>query len=407
MENTKKFAPVATVKGCHNWDRCTNREQPLYPRPNDIRSDFLRDNHRIIHCTAYRRLKHKTQVFFATSNDHICTRIEHVNIVQSVSETIAKQLGLNTELTNAISIGHDLGHAPFGHHGEMTIKAFAEKLLNVKFWHEKNSLRLIDDIETLVDDSGNHLNLDLTYAVRDGIICHCGEVDQNGLMPRDEDIDLRTIETAGVVQPYTWEGCVVKVSDKISYLGRDIDDARYLGLLNDKQINELQSIFAELDTKSSQYSNTRLMHKIIIDLCDQSSPDKGINLSNQCHDAMAKLKAFNYKHIYKHKKIEVFKKYITLMLNTIVEELLNMYDGNNTIKRLQQSHARYPNLTVTFKDWLLKYSLAGKEQGSEYKNAVIYDLSKTESYQLAVLEYVAGMTDAYAIKVFNEIVTFQ
>lgn len=126
------------------WEHAIDRLKDLYHRHDDIRSPFARDYSRILHSTAYRRLKHKTQVFFATRHDHIYTRIEHVNHVASVSYIIAKYLGLNTELTNAIAIGHDLGHAPFGHAGEIILSKITEDKLGIKFWHEKNSLRFIE-----------------------------------------------------------------------------------------------------------------------------------------------------------------------------------------------------------------------------------------------------------------------
>ncbi|NLM97596.1 MAG: HD domain-containing protein [Halanaerobiaceae bacterium] len=116
------FSKVAAVKGNDQWDIFVKRQSDIYQRLDDIRSDFWRDYNRILHCTAYRRLKHKTQVFFATRNDHICTRIEHVNHVASVSATLCKKLSLNVELAVAIATGHDLGHAPFGHEGEKILR---------------------------------------------------------------------------------------------------------------------------------------------------------------------------------------------------------------------------------------------------------------------------------------------
>ena len=121
---SKKFASVSAHPENPKWKEYIRRDSELYERKNDIRSEFNRDYNRILHCNAYRRLKHKTQFFFATSNDHICTRLEHVNHVSSVSYTIADFLGLNTELTAAIAIGHDLGHAPFGHEGNESLKRF-------------------------------------------------------------------------------------------------------------------------------------------------------------------------------------------------------------------------------------------------------------------------------------------
>ena len=203
---TKKFEKVAANENNPKWENMIKRESEIYKRQNDMRSDFERDYTRIIHCNAYRRLKHKTQVFFSPENDHICTRIEHVMHVESVSYTIAKCLGLNTELTKAIASGHDLGHSPFGHEGEYILSEIAQKEYGENFWHEKNGLDYIDNIELLEDYNKNKQNLNLTYAVRDGIISHCGEIDENGLKPREETIDLEQYINKNQNSPYTWEG---------------------------------------------------------------------------------------------------------------------------------------------------------------------------------------------------------
>ena len=217
MENLKQakqqsFKEFAITESNEKWNGCIERISPLSYKPLDIRSPFDRDNTRILHSNAYRRLKHKTQVFFATNNDHVCTRIEHVSHVASISKTITKTLGLNVELAEAIALGHDLGHSPFGHHGEKIIATIMEENgFEKKFWHEKNSLRFVDHIETLPNYNGFKENLGLTYAVRDGIVCHCGEVNENYIKPRSEYIDLDKIEK-GKFMPYTYEGCVVTVS---------------------------------------------------------------------------------------------------------------------------------------------------------------------------------------------------
>ena len=157
-----------------NWENIISRKNKLYMRNNDIRSEFERDYTRIIHSTACRRMKHKTQVFFTPQNDHICTRIEHVTHVESISYTIAKYLGLNTELTKAIATAHDIGHSPFGHKGEKILSEISQRDIGECFWHEKNGLDMVDKIELLEDPNGNKQNLNLTYAVRDVIISHCG-----------------------------------------------------------------------------------------------------------------------------------------------------------------------------------------------------------------------------------------
>ncbi len=148
----KTFKAYATVEGNPNWDILSSRQSSLYSRKDDVRTPFARDYTRVLHSMAYRRLKHKTQVFFNINNDHICTRMEHVNHVESVSSTIAKAIGLNEELTKAISIGHDLRHAPFGHQGEVILKEFSKKYLSQNFWHEQNGLRFVDKIELLEDN---------------------------------------------------------------------------------------------------------------------------------------------------------------------------------------------------------------------------------------------------------------
>ena len=145
----KKFEKYAANENNPNWDKIISRQSPLYNRNNFMRSEFERDYTRIIHSTAYRRLKHKTQVFFSPENDHICTRIEHVTHVESISYTIAKNLGLNTELTKAIAVAHDVGHSPFGHEGEKILSEISNRDLGISFWHEKYGLELVDNIELL------------------------------------------------------------------------------------------------------------------------------------------------------------------------------------------------------------------------------------------------------------------
>ena len=138
-------------------------------RDEDVRGPYYRDTTAIIHSSPFRRLKHKTQVFFAPSNDHICTRMEHVLHVASIASAICRPLGLDSELAWAIGMGHDLGHTPFGHVGERIISKMSEERGLGKFEHEVNSLRVVD----FLADNGKGLNL--TYAVRDGIVCHNGE----------------------------------------------------------------------------------------------------------------------------------------------------------------------------------------------------------------------------------------
>ena len=242
MDDEKKFTSERTDKDSKKYEDAIERSIYLEDRTNDIRSKFARDYTRILHCFGFRRLKHKTQVFFAPYNDHICTRLEHALHVVSISQTISKKLGLNTELVTAIAIGHDLGHAPFGHHGEYVLNEICKNNKLGKthgdgkyFWHERHGLKVVDNFETLKDHDGYEKNLNLTYAVRDGIICHCGEGKfQNPIKPRNDNKDLSKILKPGIDNSFTWEGCVVKISDMISYLGRDLEDAEISNLIDIK-----------------------------------------------------------------------------------------------------------------------------------------------------------------------------
>lgn len=407
----KKFHLVATTDKNPKWRELTKREKELYSRADDIRSPFARDYTRILHSMAYRRLKHKTQVFFNINNDHICTRMEHVNHVESVSSTIAKELGLNEELTKAISIGHDLGHAPFGHHGEKVLSKFSEKYLHKKFWHEQNGLRFVDNIELLEDNYRFNKNLDLTYAVRDGIISHCGEVDQNGLRPRDELIDLKLFTQAGQYQPATWEGCVVKLSDKIAYVGRDIEDALNLGFLDASAQEKLLKMARLYDQKVM--NTTVIMHNMIIDICNSSSPENGIALSQTFLEQINEIKKFNYTHIYGNKRLKPYMHYSELVITEIFTVLLDCYDEKHTFSALDTQLQYSPILLGSFKKWLCRYCESDFipnnyiDRDRVYDNEKIYGrLESKKIYVQAIIDYISGMSDHFAIDVFNELITY-
>jgi len=396
-----QFIKEAISEENPKWEKCIQRQKMLYHREDDIRSPFARDYNRIIHCNAYRRLKHKTQVFFATRNDHICTRIEHVNHVSSVSYTISKYLGLNTELAVAIATGHDVGHAPFGHFGETILKKIAEKELGDTFWHERNSLRFTDKIETLPSPDGEEYNLNLTYAVRDGIISHCGEVDERAIFPRNEDLDLDDIKHPSQYPPYTWEGCIVKIADKIAYLGRDIEDALSLKIISKKQLEEHTGI--------PDINNTLIMHNFIIDICRSSSPEQGIRLSRKHYELMQKLREFSRDYIYRHERLATYQKYAGLIIETIYETLRKVFDGYRTIIAAEKEYGEvFPTLSRYFIKWLQKYSrdYGGFVRDSKYKNSAIYDLSCEKDYIQAIIDFISSMTDSFAIEVFNELTSF-
>lgn len=400
----KKFELQAATPKNPNWENIIKREKPLYNRDNDIRDEFQRDYTRIIHSNSYRRLKHKTQVFFSPENDHICTRIEHVTHVESISYTIAKYLGLNTELTRAISVSHDLGHSPFGHEGESILSNISKRDLGYPFWHEKNGLNMVDNIELLEDDNRYLQNLNLTYAVRDGIISHCGEIDENCIKPRNDFIDLNEYSYPNQYSPYTWEGCVVKIADKISYLCRDIEDAITLGILDEK-IEDLFTLL-HITSEGEQINNTIIINKLIHDLCENSSPEKGLCFSNETLTLMNKIKEFNYKNIYSSKRIKPSTRYFNIVINEIYNLLQSTYDGINTMENLNALSKIYPKLGESFISFTYNYYDFKNRDYLRLKNKVLFSMDSKQDFYKSIICYISGMTDNFATEVYNEIIHF-
>lgn len=372
-----------------NWNNIIKRQNSLYKRENEIRSEFERDYTRIINSKAYRRLKHKTQVFFSPENDHICTRIEHVTLVESISYTIAKYFGLNTELTKAIATAHDIGHSSFGHQGEKIISELSKDFIQKPFWHEKNGLEFVDKVELLETPEGKIQPLDLTYGVRDGIISHCGEIDENGLKPRTEYIDLYEYEHPNQYAPYTWEGCVVKIADKLSYLGRDIEDAITLGIL-DKKLKELHEVL-KLD-KDVKINNTVILNMFIKDLCENSSLENGLCFSDEKFEMLNNLKEFNYKNIYLSEKTLGSVDYFELVLNKLFWFLSRMNFRDDDMKKI------CPVLADDFNKWLKEFF----SLDINHRDIIISD----NEFLQAVIYYIAGMTDNFAIEMYNKIISF-
>lgn len=401
MENS--FKQQSINKDNPKWENVISRITPLETKPTDIRTPFDRDYTRIIHSNAYRRLKHKTQVFFSPENDHICTRSEHVTHVESISYTIAKYLGLNLELTKAIAVAHDLGHSPFGHAGEKILSKISERDLGTRFWHEQNGLNFVDNIELLEDHSGYKQNLDLTYGVRDGIISHCGEINENALRPRDEFIDLNDYKKPNEYAPYTWEACVVKISDKISYIGRDIEDAITLGILDE----HLQELYDLLNYESSEVlNNSTIINYFVCDLCQNSSYEKGLCFSKKAYDLLNKIKDFNYKHIYFSRRTVTSIKYFDLVINEIYNILFECFDNKNTLKNLKVLEKFYPKLINGFYHYLENYCDFSNREELKLKNKIVFDISIKEDFSRAIISYISGMTDNFAIEMYNELIRF-
>lgn len=287
-----------------------------------IRTDFQRDRDRIIHSKAFRRLKHKTQVFLAPEGDHYRTRLTHTLEVSQISRTIARALCLNEDLTEAIALGHDLGHTPFGHVGEEAIS----RSLGRSFSHNEQSLRVV----TLLEYDGRGLNL--THEVRDGILNHTGSV-----------------------QPETLEGQIVKLADRIAYLNHDIDDAVRAKIIGDDELPDFVS------NSLGRYQSERI-NTMVVDLINHSSDLDEIRMGPEIGTLMSKLREFMFERVY---------------LNSVAKSENNKAIGV---------------LTSLFKYFIDHPSELPKE------HSIVFDPLETR-----VVDYLAGMTDHFAIKTFEQL----
>ncbi|MDY6822471.1 MAG: HD domain-containing protein [Thermodesulfobacteriota bacterium] len=265
----------------------------------DYRQAFAVDVDRILHSLAYTRYIDKTQVFYLVENDHITHRVLHVQLVSRVARTIGRLLGLNEDLIEAIALGHDIGHAPFGHEGEIYLSELCEQAGIGRFMHNLQSVHFLD----VVERKGRGCNLCLQTL--DGILCHDGEIHTSNLVPEKE----KTFETLADemtrkrkapdtrLMPMTLEGCVVRFADTISYVGRDIEDAIRLGLIKRTDLPD-KCVAVLGDT------NGKMVFTLVTDIIKNSMGQDRIAFSEPVSDALRALKTFNYEEIYKNKKIK-------------------------------------------------------------------------------------------------------
>ncbi len=224
----------------------------------DLRTEFQRDRDKIIHCKAFRRLKHKTQVFLTPEGDHYRTRLTHTLEVAQIARTIARCLRLNEDLTEAIALGHDLGHTPFGHSGERGL----DKICPYGFKHNEQSLRVVDYIE----NNGNGMNL--TAEVREGILCHTGEKKSK-----------------------TLEGQIIRVADKIAYINHDIDDSVRAGVISEEDIPVEFREYYGTDT-SGRIS--KMIHSVV----ENSKDYTKIHMDDQGYEMLMNLRKFMFERVY-------------------------------------------------------------------------------------------------------------
>ena len=353
------------------------RHPEKYP---NIRPHFSRDADRILHSFAFTRYIDKTQVFYLSDNDFITHRIIHVQLVSKISRIIARALRLNEDLVEAIALGHDIGHTPFGHEGEEHLSGeITEKLEGNSFYfhHSVQGVRFLDQLEGVdyLDDGKKSLNL--TLQVIDGILCHDGESLAQSIKPNQdktwEDFDREVQEKRKHkkidIFPMTLEGCLVRFVDVIAYVGRDIEDAIVIGLLQKEDF-----------PKDLGGSNREIVNALAMDIIENSRDKCEICYSEICVEKLKKLQKFNYDNIYKNPLIKTQKEKIKDMMATLYKRLLDHVKNRKANSPIFLDHINY----IDRRDPKRRYL-------------------KNTTPEIIVIDYIAGMTDDYFANLFNEL----
>lgn len=302
------------------------RGREIHEELCDIRPEYQRDRDRIIHCKAFRRLKHKTQVFLSPEGDHYRTRLTHTLEVSQIARTIARSLLLNEDLTEAIALGHDLGHTPFGHAGEYIL----DQICQDGFTHYEQSVRVVE----LLEKDGRGLNL--TWEVKDGILNH---------------------RTVG--QPSTREGCIVRLADKIAYINHDIDDAIRARLFVEA---DLPAQYTDILGHSVRERLNTMIHDIIRNSMEKPE----VIMSPGMEGAMLGLRKWMFEHVYK-----------------------------SDIPKAEEGKAQ--QLIVSLYEYYMDHVI---ELPEEY---LLLMINQKEKKERVVCDYIAGMSDRYAIEKFKEL----
>ena len=318
----KNLTPVLETRG-----------RPTPEENEAVRNAFQRDVDRITHSKSFRRLVHKTQVFLNPEGDHYRTRLTHTLEVSRIARTIARALGLNEDLTEAIAVGHDLGHTPFGHAGERALDAILQRAPDAlgnmpRFFHNEQSLRVVDCIEK------NGRGLNLTHETRDGILWH-----------------------TGAEQPSSFEGRVVRLSDRVAYLNHDLDDALRAGILGESDIPD--EVTCAFGVTTSQRINT-----IVCDIVAASAELGDITISSELSLAFDGFYAFMFDAVYRNPVAKAEESKVLGVLEAIFD-----YFAANADKLPEE------------------YRVIAEKDG----------------LHRAVADYVSGMTDSYAVSVYERL----
>ena len=347
----------------------------IFEDKRDIRPEFFRDIDRIIHSQGYTRYIDKTQVYSFTENDHITHRVLHVQLVSKIARTIGRALRLNEDLIEAIALGHDIGHTPFGHTGERFLNDICKKEGIGYFCHNAQSVRILKDIE----------NVNISIQTLDGILAHNGELLLNKYQAKKdknkEDIlkeveGVFTIEGySKMIRPMTLEGCVVRISDIIAYLGRDIEDAITLGVIKREDLpKQITDILGN--------DNSSIVNTLIIDIIKNGMDKEYIQFSKDVFKALVDLRNWNFKKIYSSEEAlrnrEKLEKAFEDMFNIYLEELKDKDYKNH----------------IEFSDNIP----ASEKRLFEFVNSRSEEYRKNTDVKRIVIDYMAGQTDKFFLR---------
>ena len=364
-DNMNKFEHNLSKYACKNSEAIRIKKEK-----NDIRPPFFRDIDRIIYSLSYTRYLDKTQVFSNSENTNISKRMTHVQLVSKIARTIGRALNLNEDLIEAAALGHDLGHVPYGHVGEAILNKISLENNEGYFNHNIQSVRTLMYIE----NKGQGRNL--TVQVLDAIMCHNGEIPLGLYEPKKKSVDefikeyndsYFDADVISKMRPMTLEGCVVRISDIVGYIGRDIEDALRVGVIKRKDI-------PSHITKYLGNNNRELVNNVILDIIDNSYNKPYISMSNEIYRAIIDLKKYNYENIYlkanSKEQIKIYEKMFRLLFNAYLNDLnVNNYDS------------------PIYKVYL------------DYKNKIYHKNTNAR----IVIDFVAGMTDDYFNREYKRI----
>jgi len=331
----------------------------------DYRQAFSLDVDRILHSLAYTRYIDKTQVFYLIKNDHLTHRVLHVQLVSKIARTIGRFLSLNEDLIEAVALGHDIGHTPFGHDGERILSKLCHSHGIGYFHHNVQSVQFLDKVER----KGKGWNLCLQTL--DGILCHDGEIHNQRLTPdRGKtftglygDIEQKKINADTRLIPMTMEGCVVRIADTISYIGRDIEDAVRLGLVRRSELpKDVVSVLGN--------TNGTIVYNLVTDVIRHSYGKTYVGFGSRISEALKRLKAFNLERIYLNPIIKKHLHVIRGLFELLFDQYLNDIVSNN-------------RSSVIFSGFLEDMS---EEYVGNHRDEEI------------VRDFISGMTDSYFLR---------